>query len=210
MKTPANRKQSWLILAALGSLVAAYAYCVHLPRSRDIADMQSQLAEAEIQAEGAVPLIAAVDATQKQLNAATEFTAAWEDAAPSEHELAELFERIYELTRLAETETTRFEPQRPVPYETFLRIPLSMECRGTFSQLAAVLTGLENMREPIWLRTIEIHPSGQDSEFAKAEISLDVFADNLEDSDQENLSGKPITQETDPLNVQLERSGTDS
>jgi Tfp pilus assembly protein PilO len=194
----------------MGGLMAAYAYFVYLPRSRDIADMQRQLDDAEMQAEGAVPLIAAIDATQKQLDAASEFTDAWEDAAPSEHELAELFERIYKLTRLAETETTRFEPQRPVPYETFLRIPLSMECQGSFSQLAAVLTGLENMREPIWLRTIEIQSAGQDGELVKAEISLDVFADNLEDSDQENLSGKPITQEADPPSVQLERSGTDS
>jgi len=197
-------------LVALGGLTLAYAHFVYLPRSREMAEMQIELRDAEIQAEGTVPLIAAIDAAQKKLDRAAEYVQGWEDAAPSEHELAEVFERIHELTRLAETVTTRFEPQPVVRYETFLRIPVFLECRGTFGQLAAVLTGLETMAEPIWLRTIEIQSTGQAGELATAEINLDVFADNLEDSDQENLSGKPITQEADPANVALERSGTDT
>jgi Tfp pilus assembly protein PilO len=210
MKPQANRTQSWLILAAMGGLVVAYAYFFHFPANREIAALKSRLAEAEQQAEGTVPLIAAIDATQKQLDAAVAYTQAWEEAAPSEYELAEVFERIHNLMRLAETETTRFEPQRAVPYETFLRIPVFMECRGSFAQLAAVLTGLEHMRETVWLRNVEIKSTGQDSEIARAEINLDIFADNLEDSDQENLSGKPITQEAGPSSAQVERSGTDS
>lgn len=203
MKPQTNRKQSWLILAAIGGLVTAYAYFYYLPGNRKMAEMKSELAEAELQAEGNVHLIAALAATQKQLDDAVEYTQAWEAAAPSEHEISEVFERIHELTRLAETETTRFEPESVVAYETFRRIPVSMECQGSFAQLAAVLTAIEHMREPIWLRRVEIQSAGQDGELARAEISLDVFADNLEDSDQENLSGKPITQEVDPFSTPL-------
>jgi Tfp pilus assembly protein PilO len=203
MKPQANRKQSWLVLAAIGGLVAAYAHFFYLPGNRKMAEMKGELAEAELQAEGDVHLIAALDATQRQLDAATEYTEAWQAAAPSEHGISEVFERIHELTRLAETETTRFEPESVVAYETFRRIPVSMECEGSFAQLAAVLTALENMREPIWLRGVEIQSTGQDGELARAEISLDVFADNLEDSDQENLSGKPITQEVAPYSTPL-------
>lgn len=205
-----TRTQSRLVLVALGGLALAYAHFVYLPRSREIAEMQIDLRDAEIQAEGTFPLIAAIDATQKKLDRASEYVEGWETTAPSEDELAEVFERIHELTRLADTETTRFEPRPVVRYETFLRIPVFLECRGTFGQLAAVLTGLESMTEPIWLRSIEIQSTGQTGEFVTAEISLDVFADNLEDSDQEDLSGKPITQEADPANVPLERSGTDT
>lgn len=203
MKPQANRKQSWLVLAAIGGMVVAYAHFFYLPGNRKMAQMKSELSEAELQAEGNVQLIAALDATQKQLDAAKKYTEAWLAAAPSEHEISEVFERIHELTRLAETQTTRFEPESVVAYETFRRVPVSMECEGSFTQLAAVLTALEHMREPIWLRRVEIESTGQDGELARAEISLDVFADNLEDSDQENLSGKPITQEVDPISNPL-------
>ncbi len=209
MTSSSNRKRSWLALLAMGGLLAAYAYSFYLPNNQRIAELKEELAEAERQAAGAVPLISAIDATQKQLDATVTYNQAWEGAAPSEYQLAEVFERLHNLTRLAETETTRFEPQSVVPYETFLRIPVSIECRGDFARLTAVLGAIENMREPIWLRSVELRSTGQDNEIAVAELSLDIFADNLEDSDQENLSGKPITQEADPIDVRLEKSGID-
>ena len=203
MKRRSNRNQRWMAVAATSVLVASYVYFGYMPMTRQISELKSQLAEAEIQAAGTVQLVAALDATGEQLNTVSEYVDAWREAAPSEHELAELFERIYKLTRLAETETTRFEPQTAIPYETFVRIPLSMECQGNFAQLARVLTGLENMREPIWLKSVELQSTGEDSELVTAEIILDVFADNLEDSDQDNLSGEPITQETDQSSIRL-------
>lgn len=203
MKPQTNRKRSWLVMALMGALVGAYAYFFFLPGTRRMAEMKNELAAAELQAEGTVPLIAALGATQEKLDAAVQYTKAWEAAAPSEHEISEVFERIHGLMRLAETKTTRFEPQSVIAYETFRRVPVTMECEGSFAQLAAVLTALENMREPLWLRSVEIQSLGQDGEVARAQISLDVFADNLEDSDQENLSGKPITQEVDPTSTLL-------
>ena len=203
MKSKPDRKRSWLTFAVMGGVLACYAYFFYLPANRKMAEMKSELSDAELQAQGTVPMIAALGATQKKLDAVVDYTGAWKTAAPSEHEISEVFERIHEVTRLAETRTTRFQPQSMVAYETFRRVPVSMECEGSFAQLAAVLTALENMREPIWLRSIEIEPSGQDSEVARAEISLDVFADNLEDSDQESLSGKPITQEVGRISTSL-------
>ncbi|MHB8899677.1 MAG: type IV pilus inner membrane component PilO [Thermoguttaceae bacterium] len=189
--------------------MAAYAHFFFLPVNREIAELKSRLVEAEQQAEGAVPLVAAIGATQKQLEAIEQYTHAWEEDAPSEFQLTELFERIHRLTRLSETTTTRFEPQPAVAYETFLRIPVTMEFRGRFAQVAAVLTGLEQLPEPIWVTGLDIESAGEDSEDVHAEISLDVFADNLEDSDQENLSVEPITEEVDLPDVQVERSTTD-
>jgi Tfp pilus assembly protein PilO len=208
MTARSERKRNWMILAAAGGLVLGYAYFFFLPASRQITEMKSQLDLAEAQAAGAVQTVAAIGVTEKQLSTASEYVDRWQRAAPSEDQLSEVFERIHELMRLAGTRTTRFEPQRAIAFETFLRIPLSMECEGSFAQLAAVLTGLENMREPIWLRSLEIQSTGQDSELVKAEISLDVFADNLEDSDQENLPGEPITLEADRISQRLSRSGT--
>ncbi len=209
MKPQPNRTQSRLILTAMAGIAAAYAYYFYLPNSREITRLQDQLAEAEHQAEQTFPIIAAIDATQKQLDAAVQYVQTWEEAAPSEDELAEVFEKIHKLTRLAETETSRFEPQQAVNYETFLRMPVSMECHGRFAQLAAVLAGLEHMQEPVWIQSIDFESTGEDSDSVHVQLSLDVFADNLKDSDQENLSGKPITQEADPPSVQVERSGID-
>lgn len=203
MKPHSDRKRTWLVLAVLGGLAVSYGHFFYVPGSRQIAEMTSKLAEAEVEASEAVPLVAALSATRQQLEKVNRYVGTWRAAAPSEHELAELFERIHELTRLADTETTRFEPQAAVAYETFVCIPVSMECQGSFSNLAVVLSGLEAMQEPIWVTSVEIRASGEDGEFARAEITLDVFADNPEDSDQEDLSGKPITQEADRSSGQL-------
>ena len=203
MKGKADRKRSWLMLAVLGGLVIGYGYFFYFPGSRKMAEMKDALAEAEFEAEGTVGLLAALDSTQKQLDAATAYTEAWKAAAPSEHDISEVFERIHKLTRLAETETIRFEPQSAVEYETFRRVPVSMECEGSFAQLSSVLTALEKMREPVWLRAVEFQSSGKDEEKVIVEVSLDVFADNLEDSDQGKLSGRPITQEVDQIGTPL-------
>ena len=203
MSSQSNRKQSLLLLVCLGGLVVGYAYFFYLPGSERMAEMKRELEDAELEAEGTVTLIAAIDATQKQLDAAREYTESWEAAAPSEREISEVFERIHELTRLAETETTRFEPQSVIKYETIRRVPVTMECEGSFTQIAALLTALERLRNPIWLQAIDLESSGEGGEAVVAEVSLDVFADNLEDSDQESLSGKPITQEVDPSGTPL-------
>jgi Tfp pilus assembly protein PilO len=203
MKPRRTPKRSLIAVAIVGALAAAYLNCLYLPNDREIAALKRQLGEAETQADGTMQLVAALGATQERLTTASQLVDAWYQSAPGEWQLSEVFERIHRLTRLAETETTRFEPQPAIAYETFLRIPLLMECQGSFAQLAAVLTGLENMPEPIWVTSIEVQSTGQAGEISRAQINLEVFADNLEDSDQEELSGEPITLEADRISQRL-------
>jgi len=194
---PHDRTRSWLLLTALVGLAAGYGYFFYLPGQREIALMQQQIGDARTRATSALQLVKATAHVQAEVTEASRWSDDWLADAPSEDDLSEVFGRIHELTRQTGAETTRFEPQETMAFETFRRTPVLMECQGNFAQVALVLTGLERMRETIWIENLELRTASQDGQSTSAQLTLAIFADNLEDSDQENLAGQPIIQEAD-------------
>jgi Tfp pilus assembly protein PilO len=183
---------NWLLpLAALG-MGAAYFVLVFLPNRRAIGELAEQVAgkqEAVLQAATASQTLLT---TQKELDRTSAYVAAWRSVAPREGNLASLFGRIGALARSSHVSTTRLTPQEPLVMARVRCVPMLMGCTGSFSQIASFLQKLEDMPQTVWIDDLRLENSSKDGELMKCEMTLEVFADNPESSDEIKSSGKPI------------------
>ncbi len=183
---------NWLLpLAALGMGVAYFAL-VFLPNRRAIGEMAEQVACKR----GAV-LHAAAESdtlltTQQEIQRTSAYVAAWRSASPHEANLAGLFGRIGALARSSHVSTTRMAPQAPLVMAKVRRVSVLMGCTGSFAQITSFLQKLENMPQSLWIEDLRLENSSKDGEVMRCEMTLEIFADNPESSDEIRSSGKPI------------------
>jgi Tfp pilus assembly protein PilO len=183
---------NWLLpLAALG-LGAAYFALVFLPNRRAIGELAEQVACKQEAVLRAAEESHALSTTQKEIQRASAYVAAWQSASPHEANLASLFGRIGVLARSSHVWTTRLAPQEPLVMARVRRVSVLMGCTGSFSQITSFLQRLENMPQTLWINDLRLENSSKDGELMKCEMTLEVFADNPENSGEIRSSGKPI------------------
>jgi len=174
----------WILVAPAVAAAGAYFYFVFLPGQRSLAGLQEELNAAErfiAQVEAFGP---ALRATQQQLDQTRRYVERWEKTAPTEDGLSRVFGRVNRLAKESGVTTTRFEPRQAVPYDTVQRLPVAMTCIGSFAETSRFLQTLEGLEETIWVERLQMRKTGQDSEVLECELTLAIFADNPDDSDQ--------------------------
>jgi Tfp pilus assembly protein PilO len=182
----------WLLPLATVAVGIAYFVLLFLPNRRSIGELAEQVAckqQAVVQvAQGSQALLT----TQKEIQRATAYVAVWQSALPREGSLARLFRRIGGLARSSHVSMTRMAPQEPLAMARLRRVSVLMGCTGSFSQIADFLQRLEKLPQSLWINDLRLEGSGKDGRFMKCEMTLEIFADNLEISDCVKSSGKPI------------------
>ena len=183
---------NWLLpLAALGMGVAYFALGF-FPNRRAIGELAEQVAskqEAVLQATLESRLLST---TQKEIQQASDYVAAWRSVSPHEANLAGLFGQIGALARSSHVSTTRMAPQEPLVMARVRRVCVLMGCTGSFPQITSFLQKLENMPQTLWIEDLRLENSNKDRELMRCEMTLEIFADNPESSDETRSSGKPI------------------
>ncbi len=183
---------NWLLpLAALG-MGAAYFALVFLPNRRAIGELAEQVACKQEAVLRAAAESHALLTTHKEIQRASAYVAAWQSASPHEANLAGLFGRIGVLARSSHVSTTRLAPQEPLVMARVRRVSVLMGCTGSFSQITSFLQKLENMPQTLWIDDLRLENASKDSELMRCEMTLEIFADNPENSDEIRSSGKPI------------------
>jgi Tfp pilus assembly protein PilO len=183
---------NWLLpLAALG-MAAAYFALVFLPNRRAIGELAEQVACKQEAVLRAAAESHALVTTQKEIQRASAYVAAWQSASSHEANLAGLFGRIGALARSSHVSTTRMAPQEPLVMARLRRVSVLMGCTGSFPQITGFLQKLENLPQTLWIEDLRLENSSKDGELMRCEMTLEVFADNPESSDEIKSSGKPI------------------
>jgi Tfp pilus assembly protein PilO len=183
---PLARRWTTIVLA-LGA-AGAYVFFSYLPGEAGLESLRAELASAQESIQQAETLAPAIEATRQQAEMTGAYVQSWEQSAPTEHELSELFGRINRLAEDSGATTTLFEPQAAVPYDTLCRLPVRMACAGSFGAICRFLATLERLEESIWIDELQIGGIGEDSEDVLCELTLDVFADNPDGSGQVDRS----------------------
>ena len=187
MKTSISHN-TWLVIVPVLGLAIAYVFFLYLPGQEAIGKLREDLATREEFIQQVEAFGAAIEATRQEFDKTEEYVQRWEESAPSEDELSVLFGRISQLAKDSGTTTTRFEPQPATHYDAIGRIPLAVECLGSFGQICEFLRSLEGLEETIWVENLQMERVGEGGGDVKCELSLAVFADNPDDSDQVDLS----------------------
>ncbi len=184
MKTAKLAASQWIVTVPAVAAAAAYVYFFFIPTQRSIAGIRGELNAADdfiAQVEAFGP---AIEATRDQLETTEQYVERWHQAAPDEEGLSAVFGRISRQAKLSGITTTRFEPQPAIPYDTLRRVPVAVTCVGSFEQVCRFLRALEGLKETVWVEAVQMERFAEDGGEVQCELSLAVFADNPDDSDQ--------------------------
>ncbi len=174
----------WLIPLAIGGGIVAYLLGIFLPGHRALAVRSHDLSSKETLVAAAGNLAPAVQAVQEELECTVRYNHRWSEAAPSAHDVSNLFGRINALAKSAGLKTTRFDPEPIERLERIRRIPVRLGCHGMFSQVCRFLQDLEALDTATWVNRLQIEESGKDGNSVQLDLDLVIFADNLDISGQ--------------------------
>ena len=187
MKTKLTSRHWTGIVLAVGA-VNVYVYFSYLPGRAYLDGLRAELATADASIQQADTFAPAIETTRQQSDKTREHVRKWEQSAPTEEALAELFGRINRLAEQSGATTTRFEPQAALRYDTLCRFPVEIACSGSFAEICGFLQGLERQEETLWIGELQMERDDEDGEVVHCELTLDVFADNPAGSDQVDRS----------------------
>ena len=176
--------RSTLIVAALivgGAML--YVFYFYLPTRTKIAELQTEIEQKQQFIEMTESLVPIIAKTEKKIAAERAFVKSWNETAPSEDKVSEVFAQITHKTKQAGVKTTRFDPQPVEQLQALRKIPLALSVTGPYSRILATLASLERMPQTIWLENLQLEAPRQDGEHAQCEATLVIFANNSEKSD---------------------------
>ena len=177
-----ERQHSWMVTTALAAGALGYAYLVFLPAQQAIGRLRDQRDREQRFIATASKMTSEIEEARHEIERAREFAANWEAVAADETQIATLFAKISDHARQAGTTTLKFEPQRAVRFDSVQKAPIVLGSQGSFRQIFDLLARLEALPQTIWVENLRLEAEGPDSELVKSELTLEVFADNRENS----------------------------
>lgn len=180
---------NWMLTLPLAGLGLAYLFLFFLPAQRTLDSLTRDLSKEQDAVGQADALLPSIATTEQQLAKARKYNSQWIEAAPSESELPSLFGKVNRLAKAAGITTTRLDPQPAVQYEKIRLINLTAAYRGSFAQISRFLCELESTPEAIWIDRVQMEGSSQTGKDITCEVTLAIFVDKTDDSDQVKGSG---------------------
>lgn len=174
----------WIIPLVIGVGAVAYLTGIFLPGQRALGRLREDLASKEALVAQTGDLSPAVIAAHDELENTLGYNRTWSEAAPAPHDVSDLFGRITAAAKDAGLKTTRFDPEPIETLERICRIPVSLGCEGTFSQVCQFLHSLEVFPQTVWINSLQMEANAKDEGSVRFEAALEIFADNPNTSDQ--------------------------
>jgi Tfp pilus assembly protein PilO len=182
MKNLAHYK-SLLGTSLISALALAYIVIVFLPQQRAIAGLRAQLQEKQdfiLQSERLRPV---VETKTREVREAEAFVSVQQQRVPTVEQVPDVFGRISDHVRLAGVRNERFEPEPTADLGSFRKIPVRIAIEGSFTQLFALLHGLEDTTMPLWIEDLQILRDSENGASLECKVNLAVFAAEREISD---------------------------
>jgi Tfp pilus assembly protein PilO len=174
----AASRQTWLVTVPIALGASAYVWFVFLPGKRAIAELNGELETKQMFAASAGRTAAAI----RQLETLSQDTQAYatEHRLPSASsaDMARLYGAIAEAMREAGVRTTRFAPEPAVKYDQMQRTPVRVGCVGSFDEVSALLSQLEQLPYRVWIESVTMQPEREDGKAVRCEATLGIFVDN--------------------------------
>ena len=177
-----KKPKTWMLTTGLAAFALGYVFLVFVPGQKSIVALRGELRAKQDKIIAADHVIAAIEQTDHQLNAAREFIRKFETNTPREDKLGEVYGQIFARAEESGTNITRLEPHRGSRFNTVGQAIVRVESESTFAQLFDFLNKLERLPAPLWVTEMEIETSREDSEKLRCQITLTVFADNRDSS----------------------------
>lgn len=183
-KSNSRSLPSWLVTGVVASLAVVYALFVFLPAQRKASLLKLKKYELMQYVANRLKTSEKIEqARQRQLEV-EQVTLAWRQHAPQAGELGRMLSGITQQARQAGVTLQRFDPQPQVPLQFVSQQPIQVALEGDFAQVFDFLQGIETMPHRVWISNLTLSAAGEDGETLRAEMTLTIFADLAENSEQ--------------------------
>jgi len=177
------KQHSWLVTVPLGIAAIAYVTLFFMPAMQAIAEIRLNVSGKQNYIAQAERMRPHYDNTVKSLDEANQYVGQWQGRLIDATRLPVLFGQISRLAKSSGAVTNRFEPQAPIKYKSFDRVPLALAITGTFAEIQTFLQGLESLPAVIWVEEVKMNASGKDTQTMTCEMNVAIFTNCAEKSD---------------------------
>jgi Tfp pilus assembly protein PilO len=181
---PGLFRNSWVVTLTLAGLVVAYLFLYFLPKRKGIDAKRAELSGVTDFLQQAEIAASALQANRAVLEKTNRYNAKWKPPRAEEPAICGQVVALADAAGATLATLSPIESTSNEPYERIRRIPVEVECSGSFAQISRLLDGLERLDQAIWVDTFLMEKSGEDGENVQCKLTLAVFADNPDDSDQ--------------------------
>ena len=196
METSPHRK-TWIVALLALAFALAYLFVLYLPGRRQVSELSDDLRSKQEYLATTDTLAAMLEATRGRLDATRQYNDTWAASVPSDVDVAAILGRVNALAVASGCTPTRFDPEPVVAMDKLRRVPVALGCTGEFTQISQFLYDIETLPRFVWIDRLHIESTGEAGGLIECELDLIIFAGNPDNSDQVDLAGQPIKEETD-------------
>jgi Tfp pilus assembly protein PilO len=173
----------WVVIVPLTGVLAAYLYFIFFPGMRTMREEQAEMVTKRAYLAQSAARTARLEAAEKEAAATIEYLRQWRGTATKSSDVARLFGDLSECLKQSGATTTVFRPEAKQPSAVVDRVPLTVACVGTFTQLQSMLASIESLPQRIWIEEAIFERDAKDGEKMRAELKPVIFVNNFEISD---------------------------
>lgn len=179
-----NKGNSLVVTAPLAVVTIVYFAYVYVPMRTKISELRRERDGIELLVRESQRMSTQLETTREQLTATQAFIARQtRRLVPVETAMDDLAS-IPILARQANATIERFEPSPPSTTDKSLaRIPVQVQCAGSFAELFAFLGELETLPNKLWIDELKFEAGREAGQKTKCEVKLVVFAERSANSD---------------------------
>lgn len=170
--------QHWLVSGGVLAVAVLYVVLVYVPGRATLAQMREQLETKQAPLDSSGTVLAAIAATQEELDRTERFVDRWKAENPPPAGLAPVLAELHAMAQSAGVSIVRLDPQPLQVFDTIKRGSLTLACTGSYRAVHQFLLQIERSRQQIWVDGVSIRIAGGNEGNLIAEVVLVMFADN--------------------------------
>jgi Tfp pilus assembly protein PilO len=175
---------SWLVTCGVASLAVVYVLFVFLPTQRKAKQLKLKKYELMQYVANQLKTSEMIKQARERHAEVEQVTVAWRRHAPHVSELGRTLSGITQQARQAGVVLQRFDPQPQIPLQVITQQPIQVALEGDFAQVFDFLQRIETMPHRVWISNLTLSPASEDGQTLRAEMTLTIFADLAENSEQ--------------------------
>lgn len=192
MSTMPTKSRSLMLTVVIASAAVGYVMLVFLPGQRALREARHQLTEKQHYILQADRLAFAIDRASRELEAARQLIAQWKASTASYASNADLIARLHDIATGSGVVVLRVEPADGPVRQTLRQSSITLQLRGDLPALLEFLRQVDTL-PAVWVDDLELArprlagrsarqtaADGTSEQNLEAQITLTVFADNVE------------------------------
>ena len=177
------QQSGWVITVPLIALAVAYFCFFYWPARQELLALRQQLDSTRVTIRDAGAMAQRLPAAQREFDEAEQYAQEWLARIPAVDSVVKVFGDISTAAKTAGATPSRFAPH-PINEQKFIRrIPLDLQCTGSFQDIRQFINQLEALPQVIWIEALQLEPLGQNGDSTKCELKLVLFGRQTEISD---------------------------